>query len=85
MRGSGPGGQAVAKTSNAVALKHIPTGIVVKCHETRSIDKNREIAQEKLIEALDSAINGNESVEAQAKVGSILDKDFLTPLPPKNV
>lgn len=30
MRGSGPGGQSVAKTNNCVQLKHIPTGIVVK-------------------------------------------------------
>lgn len=30
VRGSGPGGQAVNKTSNCVVLKHIPTGIVVK-------------------------------------------------------
>lgn len=30
IRGSGPGGQAVAKTSNCVLLKHLPTGIVVK-------------------------------------------------------
>ena len=28
--GSGPGGQAVAKTSNCCVLKHLPTGIVVK-------------------------------------------------------
>ena len=74
MRGSGPGGQSVAKTNNVVALKHIPTGIVVKYHETRSIDKNRKLAQEKLIEALDKAINGDESVEAQAKVHSTLLK-----------
>ena len=30
VRGSGPGGQSVNKTSNNVVLKHIPTGIVVK-------------------------------------------------------
>ncbi|RYF49121.1 MAG: peptide chain release factor-like protein, partial [Cytophagaceae bacterium] len=30
--GGGPGGQSVAKTNNAVVLKHLPTGIVVKCH-----------------------------------------------------
>ena len=30
VRGHGPGGQALQKTSNAVVLKHIPTGIVVK-------------------------------------------------------
>ena len=30
VRGSGPGGQSVNKTSNNVVLKHLPTGIVVK-------------------------------------------------------
>ena len=30
VRGSGPGGQSVNKTSNNVILKHLPTGIVVK-------------------------------------------------------
>jgi len=30
VRGSGPGGQSVNKTSNCVVLKHIPTGVVVK-------------------------------------------------------
>jgi protein subunit release factor B len=30
MRGSGPGGQSVAKTNNCVQIKHLPTGIVVK-------------------------------------------------------
>ena len=35
MRGSGPGGQSVATTSNAVQLVHRPTGVSVKCHESR--------------------------------------------------
>ena len=67
-RGSGPGGQSVAKSSNAVVLKHCPTGIVVKSHETRSVDKNRKIAQEKLVEALDKFFNGEDSVDLQAQV-----------------
>jgi len=67
VRGSGPGGQAVAKTSNAVQLTHTPTGIVVKVHETRSVDQNRKLAQQKLIDALDNFHNGDNSVERQAK------------------
>ncbi|KAJ3603997.1 hypothetical protein NHX12_028738 [Muraenolepis orangiensis] len=42
VRGSGPGGQATNKTSNCVVLKHTPTGIVVKCHQTRSVETNRK-------------------------------------------
>ena len=67
-RGSGPGGQSVAKSSNAVILKHTPTGIIVKCHETRSVEKNRTIAQQKLVDALDKHMNGEDSVDSQAQV-----------------
>ncbi|RVE68272.1 hypothetical protein OJAV_G00089100 [Oryzias javanicus] len=58
VRGSGPGGQATNKTSNCVVLKHIPTGIVVKCHQTRSVDINRKRAREIMREKLDVAYKG---------------------------
>lgn len=63
--GSGPGGQAVQKTSNCCVLKHIPTGIVVKSHESRSLESNRKTARQKLIEKLDIHINGENSFSAQ--------------------
>ncbi|KAJ1519409.1 hypothetical protein ONE63_004701 [Megalurothrips usitatus] len=65
VRGSGPGGQSVAKTSNCVLLKHLPSGIVVRCHDTRSLEQNRKIARTRLVTRLDNLINGEESVEAQ--------------------
>ena len=67
VRGSGPGGQAVNKTSNAVLLRHKPSGLVVKCHQTRSLARNRELAREILIQKLDNMINGDMSIEAQQK------------------
>lgn len=67
VRGSGPGGQAVNKTSNAVILKHKPSGLIVKCHQTRSLARNRELAREILTLKLDQLINGETSVEAQKK------------------
>ena len=68
VRGSGPGGQAVAKTSNAIQLIHTPTGVRVKVHESRSVDQNRKLARQKLITELDKFYNGENSVEFQAKV-----------------
>lgn len=72
VKGSGPGGSAVNKNSNCVVLKHKPTGIVIKCHESRCIEDNRKLARSKLIDKLDVIENGNESVEAQKK--AISDK-----------
>ncbi|XP_023214846.1 probable peptide chain release factor C12orf65, mitochondrial [Centruroides sculpturatus] len=67
IRGSGPGGQAVNMSSNCVLLKHIPTGIVVKCHKSRQLPENRIIARNLLQEKLDNLYNGDMSVAAQMK------------------
>jgi protein subunit release factor B len=61
LKGSGPGGQKINKTSSAVQLKHGPTGIVVKCQETRSREQNRKLARQILGERLDELEKGDES------------------------
>lgn len=68
VRGSGPGGQATNKTSNCVVLKHVPTGIIVKCHTSRSLSENRKTARRIMVTRLDNHFNGDQSVDAQRKV-----------------
>ncbi|KAI1124528.1 RF-1 domain-containing protein [Nemania abortiva] len=61
LKGSGPGGQKINKTNSAVQLKHLPTGLVVKCQATRSRSQNRTIARQLLADKLDDMTRGDES------------------------
>ncbi|KAK3359200.1 RF-1 domain-containing protein [Lasiosphaeria hispida] len=72
LRGSGPGGQKINKTSSAVQLKHLPTGIVLKCQATRSRTQNRKLVRELLAAKIDELENGAES--RNAIVGDVKKK-----------
>lgn len=61
LKGSGPGGQKINKTSSAVQLTHTPTGIVVKCQATRSRTQNESIARRLLAEKVELLEKGSES------------------------
>jgi peptide chain release factor 2 len=47
-RASGAGGQHINKTSSAVRMTHLPTGVVVQCQNDRSQHKNRDTALKQL-------------------------------------
>jgi protein subunit release factor B len=53
IRSSGKGGQKVNKTSTCVYLKHIPTGIEVKCMRERSQSLNRFLARRELLKRIE--------------------------------
>jgi protein subunit release factor B len=53
VRSSGRGGQKVNKTSTCVDLKHIPTGIEVKCMKERSQSLNRFLARRELVKRIE--------------------------------
>ena len=50
--GGGPGGQKTNKTSNVVRLAHGPSGLMVRCGETRSRETNRWLARRMLAELI---------------------------------
>jgi peptide chain release factor len=52
-RSSGPGGQHVNKVSTAVTLRHLPSGVAVTVQDSRSQSRNRELALERLLDALE--------------------------------
>ena len=58
VRGAGPGGQKINKTSSTVWLRHRPTGIEVRCQRERSQAANREIAWLELCAKLETRQTG---------------------------
>ena len=64
--GGGPGGQKTNKTSNVVRLSHEPSGLMVRCGETRSRETNRWLARRMLSELILEREKGRKSAARQA-------------------
>ena len=65
--GGGPGGQKTNKTSSVVRLAHEPSGLAVKCGETRSRETNRWLARRMLAEAILEREHKRKSADRQAR------------------
>ena len=63
--GSGSGGQKINKTSSCVYLKHLPTGIEIKCQRERSRELNRYYARKELCDRLEEKIENKKSEKQQ--------------------
>lgn len=66
IRGSGRGGQKINKTSSCVYIRHMPSGIEVKCQRERSQTLNRFLARRELCERLAERVQGAQSLRQQA-------------------
>ena len=64
--GGGPGGQKTNKTANVVRLSHEPSGLMVRCGETRSRETNRWLARRMLAEMILEREKGRKSAARQA-------------------
>lgn len=66
VRGAGPGGQKINKTSSTVVLRHRPTGCEVRCQEERSQSANRALAWDRFCEKLETQLREAESARRAA-------------------
>jgi protein subunit release factor B len=65
--GSGHGGQKINKTSSCVYLRHVPSGLEVKCQRERSRAMNRFLARRELCERLEERVRGEASARQQQR------------------
>jgi protein subunit release factor B len=67
VRGTGPGGQKINKTSSTVWLRHRTTGVEVRCQAERSQAANRERAWAELGDRLEARVRAGTAAAQQAR------------------
>jgi protein subunit release factor B len=78
IRSSGPGGQNVNKTSTCVYLKHLPTGLEVKCQRQRSQLLNRALARHILLSKIEHKIR-QENLQRQSLKAKVMRRNRPKP------
>ena len=73
-RSSGAGGQHINKTSSAIRVTHLPTGMVVECQDERSQYKNKDkalrVLRSRLLQQKQAAQHAEISAERKSQVGT---------------
>jgi RF-1 domain len=77
-RASGPGGQKRNKTSSAVRLRHLPSGLIVIAEESRSQHENRARALKRLRQALFLKLREDLGPEARTPEAVAARADYAT-------
>lgn len=67
IRGGGPGGQKTNKTSSTVCLRHMPTGLEVRCAQERSQSMNRFLARRELCEKIAEKLHDEKTKKQQER------------------
>ena len=75
--GWGSGGAKVASQKNCAMVKHLPTNTIIKCHDTRSLERNISIAIARLTDKVELHLHGDESsvaIKAAKRIQSNKEK-----------
>jgi peptide chain release factor len=78
IRSSGPGGQNVNKTATCVYLKHLPTGLEVKCQRQRSQLLNRSLARHILLSKIEHKLQ-DDNLQRQSLKAKVMRRNRQKP------